>query len=287
MSGSNLIPIWQKALLFNEKATIQKLLDDAAINVANDEGLTPLHIVAKTGSRNNLLKELIAKGALVDAKKTDGKTPLFIAATMGATKNVETLLAAGADPNVILPGQDNENPMYNACEHGDIPIVKALLAAGANVNIIGPMGYTPLHVAVEEERTKLVKVLLDAGANISIKNRGGQTALEMASGAMKNILTKYPQMKRGSNFVSSLFQMKELPTEILAKVAEYNTPGSGKYVRGVDAVYTPRNKLAMENKNMPALEPISVMENVDGGRRKRKTRKSKSRKQRTLKRKHK
>ncbi|MEO5971138.1 MAG: ankyrin repeat domain-containing protein, partial [Bdellovibrionia bacterium] len=56
------------------------------INQVKEGGVTPLFVAVKA-EHENIVKELLARGARPDLAKTDGRTPLYIAANEG--KNVE------------------------------------------------------------------------------------------------------------------------------------------------------------------------------------------------------
>jgi ankyrin repeat protein len=116
-------------------------------------------------------------------------------------KEVNRLLAAGADPNVQETSRTSNRPrsvddfslrtpLIIAVENGDIDIVKALINAGADVNKTDTyfnkpddyFKYTPLIVAAGRGDTELVKLLITAGAKLDIRTPGGTTALSAAYG---------------------------------------------------------------------------------------------------------
>ena len=66
------------------------------------------------------------------AASLDG-SPLIAGAKSGDLNVVEFLVAAGADVNMIVPG--DENPLMAASEHGNLEIVQFLTDKGADVHV--------------------------------------------------------------------------------------------------------------------------------------------------------
>ena len=60
------------------------------------DGWAPLHYAA-TGGSAAIVKLLLAKGAVLEARSPNGTTPLMMAARYGNEEAVDALLAAGAD----------------------------------------------------------------------------------------------------------------------------------------------------------------------------------------------
>ena len=107
----------------------------------------------------------------------------MIACTEGNKSMAETLLKAGADPNVAFSGR--VTPLLLAVQGQHKDCVKLLLAHGADVNQSGPMGIYPLAAAAAENYLELAKLLLASGAQVYQEMSGdyaGMTSLTMASG---------------------------------------------------------------------------------------------------------
>ena len=70
-------------------------------DVKDPYGWSPLHILANTKDRANvapaMLKQLIAKGADLEATKGKGMTPILTAASVGNPNAVEVLALGGAN----------------------------------------------------------------------------------------------------------------------------------------------------------------------------------------------
>jgi ankyrin repeat protein len=95
------------------------------------------------------VRQLLEKGADVEAKDHNGNTALLRAATR----------------------QDQEAP----------GVVKALLEKRVNLEARDQNGSTPLIVAAEIDRTAVVRLLIDKGADVEAKDQNGETALVHAA----------------------------------------------------------------------------------------------------------
>jgi ankyrin repeat protein len=113
---------------------------------------------------------LLDAGVDINNINNDKKTALGVAADHGREKEVEALLARGADPNVPGPHQ----PLSMAIQHPNI--LKMLVASGANPHI-----HDALQSATWHRRPESIKILLDAGVDINNLNNDNRTALFVAS----------------------------------------------------------------------------------------------------------
>jgi ankyrin repeat protein len=82
-------------------AALKAEVDAAAALVARGaavqkEGWSPLHYAA-TGGSAAIVKLLLARGAVLEARSPNGSTPLMMAARYGNEEAVDALLAAGGD----------------------------------------------------------------------------------------------------------------------------------------------------------------------------------------------
>ena len=140
--------------------------------------------------------------------------PLHIAAARGDTAEIETLLAAGADPNAItlgmspvicasitdrvaairlLAGRGADVNAANAAGHtalilasarGNVLAVKALLSCGADPNQADSVGWSPLHHAILPSScsTGVVRELTASGADVNLQDANhGRTPLHRAA----------------------------------------------------------------------------------------------------------
>jgi uncharacterized protein len=110
----------------------------ANVNLADDEGVTPLMTSVRVTYRGSLeiTQLLIKRGANVNAKASRGSTALMYAAW-----------------GVAAHYQDEY-----------VAVVRLLIKHGAKVNVRNKMGDSPLSIAKNGNWQKIVKVLKNAGA---------------------------------------------------------------------------------------------------------------------------
>lgn len=135
------------------------------INARGPGGTTPF-MYAIVYADEATIRELIAKGADVNARNDAGATPLLWAAADVAKARL--LIESGADINAR--SLDGRTPLLVAAG-ASIDVVKLLLEKGANVNArgqsrLGPAaGVTPLTEAALTGNDALFRLLLEAGAD--------------------------------------------------------------------------------------------------------------------------
>ena len=132
-----------------------------------------------------LLHTAVALFALCSAKcalASDVDADLLQAARGGDLKQVEQLIAAGANVNVRETRRPNvgRTPLhYAAGQYNDagpglhLEVARLLLGKGADVNAAAEGGYTPLHVASGLGHLEMAELLLSQGANPNAKDRRG------------------------------------------------------------------------------------------------------------------
>ena len=110
--------------------------------------------------------------------KRDPDTALMHAVTKGQTTVVESLLEAGAQPDV----QDalGWTPLIHAAKNGDTGSVRALLKHGADPNAKDRFSGTALMQAAANGHVKTVEFLLANGADPSVTADNGKSALTLA-----------------------------------------------------------------------------------------------------------
>jgi len=135
---------------------VERLVDAGAdVNARDQDGSTPLHILAKSNRSNHgdgaynqetaallsqLIHQLVAAGANLEARDLQGRTPLLLA--------VEAVPAT--------------TPIW--------------VKAGAKVDMVDPAGDSALHRLVRTSFQDAVESLLRAGADPFERDRGGVTA---------------------------------------------------------------------------------------------------------------
>jgi ankyrin repeat protein len=106
----------------------------------------------------------------------------MFAAQQGAADTAKILLAAGADPNEIMPGTAL-TPLLIASAMGHGNVVSVLLNEGADPNAVDNEGFTSLHYAASnKEALSMVEELLAHGADPNIRLRQERRTEFAASG---------------------------------------------------------------------------------------------------------
>jgi ankyrin repeat protein len=144
-------------------------------------------LAAATTGNNRQVQSLLAAGANPNAKNSIKKggwdTPLRMAAGGGHLSCVRALLNAGADPNLATGGL-GVTALMAAASDGHLEIVHALLEAKANPNAVADQGVTALTCAGLTKNPELFRMLLKAGADPNARSKmiGGGTMLIQAAG---------------------------------------------------------------------------------------------------------
>jgi len=177
----------------------------------DEQGRTVLMRAAAQG-RADLIPNIIAAGADVNARDKDGNSALYFAALNGRVEAVEALLKAGANVNsadnagspvLIGPSvqgytsivrmmlakgarvnqadKDGDNALILACAAGKAETVDALLAGGANIDVQNKNGITPLMIASFQGHVPTVRLLIARGGNVNRRADNGATAVSLAT----------------------------------------------------------------------------------------------------------
>lgn len=171
----------------NFKVIRELLKRGAEVDAPNLDGDTPIYKYLKFGSVTNLklLRELLSHGASVNGSNVEGKTPLHIAIQRMSSEVIEELLKSGADVN-CKNSCGEETPLYNIFRfrsRSSLEILKKLLCYGASVNERNEGNETPLHVAIQRKMgLEVIREILRHGADINIRDVAGETALFEAIG---------------------------------------------------------------------------------------------------------
>lgn len=127
--------------------------------------------------QEELIAELIRKGADLTVRTSRGFTPLHYALYFGSSKETVTLLLnSGSDPNATVFG--GNSPLFFG---GDTAVFRVLVQKGAQVNLCNRSGETALHCALGETAdVEKVQFLLNNGADKTLKDSNGFSALQRA-----------------------------------------------------------------------------------------------------------
>jgi uncharacterized protein len=169
----------------HDAAGVKAALDaGAAIDAGDDHGQTALLLAVQHGDLD-LARELIGRGADVNAEAANHDTPWLLAGALGRTE----ILAAMLDTGKVDYTKRNRyggNALIPACERGHVETVRLLLdRSKIDVDHINNLGWTALLEAVilsdgGPAHIEIVRLLLAAGADPSIADKDGVTPLQHA-----------------------------------------------------------------------------------------------------------
>ena len=128
------------------------------------------------------IKTFLAAGMNINARNEKGSTALMKAAETGQVETAQSLLAAGANPN-LLGGERSTSALVLAAMSGDLPMMKVLIAGGADVNLKVWNGGddTALIAAASSGQREAVALLLDNKASINTRSLSRGSAVVTAS----------------------------------------------------------------------------------------------------------
>jgi ankyrin repeat protein len=134
------------------------------IDSADEEGQTPLMWMVLSDTA--LARELITRGARVNARTPDGRTALTFAASRDAEPSISMLLDAGAA--IEARTETGRTALAVAVRNAALDAVRLLLQRGARVDAADRDGMKPLDHALAlaqgEDRTAILRLLQNAGA---------------------------------------------------------------------------------------------------------------------------
>ena len=159
----------------------QLLAARADVNAADADGTTALHW-AVWADHPETVEELLRAGAAATSPNAFGVTPIYTAAERGNAKIIRRLLAAGATANGT--DRSGETVLMAAVRSGSVDAVTALVEAGADVNAADPqLGHSVLMLAVRSDNAPIVKLLLTRGAKFDARTRVGAKPAARPPGA--------------------------------------------------------------------------------------------------------
>ncbi len=117
----------------------------------------------------------------IDSVVHNGTTPLMKASHIGEEDIVRLLIAAGAIPNAR--NHDGNNALWLACVGGRMDIIDLLAKAGVDIDNRNDNGATALMYAASAGKGDVVARLLSLGADTAPETLDGFSALDMAATA--------------------------------------------------------------------------------------------------------
>ena len=156
--------------------------DPNMINDSDGFGNTALMIAADT-AQNDMIEELLKRGAKIHTKDKMGQTALMYAAFNSHYETVKLLIGYKAGVNV--PTGDGLTALMKACYTRLAPtalVVQMLVENGkAQLDIVRKDGRTALMIATETGSRDVVLFLVLKGANINAVSSNGDTSAHLAA----------------------------------------------------------------------------------------------------------
>lgn len=170
-------PLMLAAQKDNEFFMVNLLSNKADATFIDNEGKTALHYLINSSAQSIKNLELfINNGADLNAIDNQGTTLLHLAASRLYIKGTNpTILQQLIDAKVNLNNQDTNftTPLIAAINNDQIDNALALINAGANINLAGTDQNSPLHYAAEKGNKLLIETLIKKGANLNALNKDG------------------------------------------------------------------------------------------------------------------
>jgi len=169
-------------------------LEEAEREVARigDERSRTLHGAAEAGRARDV-ERLLAQGADANAPDELGFLPFHLA-VLNRHASVARLLLQHGTPVDARDGA-GFTALHGAVLDGHRDIVEFLLANGADLNAADSGGFTPLHAAAEAGNPEVAELLLRRGANVNARTAAGVTPLAEAArrghAAVVEVLRRY------------------------------------------------------------------------------------------------
>ena len=180
-SASGFTPL-SAACWYDRSDVAELLLDHGAdINVRDQDGETPMHLVAQKG-HGAVARLLLDRGAIIDARGGEHSfTPLNLASHTGHANVVGLLLNRGDE--VDTRDGDGDTSLLLASRNGHQAVAELLLDFGADLLArTRDDGFSPLHLASQNGHVAVAELLLDRPLiNADAEDNSGRTPLHLAS----------------------------------------------------------------------------------------------------------
>src|SRR5688500_2869428 len=114
-----------------------------------------------------IIKQLIAKGATIDAATRAGEKPVARPPGTGGGSHGVGIVRSGVPPQgEQQPAPGGMTPLLFAARGGMLDATRQLVAAGANLSAADPNGVTPLVMAITNGHVAVAQFLVGAGADV-------------------------------------------------------------------------------------------------------------------------
>lgn len=191
----------------SQMVEVMKRMNGCKISSKNRNGLTAIHLAARSGS-HHVLEILIQMTQRLQGSSAEGQlelldsentTPLYSAVDAGHTETVKILMKYGAIPTKSCA--DRISPLHLACAHGKLEMVQSMVEQFGR-DILGECdqhGRPPIFYGViSSHSTSLIAFLDGNGVNLDATEKDGSTPLHLAI-KCGNLSSVKELLNRGAN----------------------------------------------------------------------------------------
>ncbi|KAB0794753.1 hypothetical protein PPYR_11592 [Photinus pyralis] len=185
------------------------MANGACISTVNKSGFSLIHYAARA-TLNDLMLELIDKGADVNKKANSGVTPLLLHSQYCNLKRttIKILIDKGADFGVI-DQQTGNSLLHLAVAQANVEALEMLLRLTSNINLQNNDGETALHMSIKRgHAVSTAQLFLSKGADPNIADRSNNTCLRSAIIADNAGLVK-ALLKHGAKTNGEFFKLAQ------------------------------------------------------------------------------
>lgn len=126
------------------------------LDIAREDGKTPLMLLTDIGDTEELLSLLIDRGVDINHADNEGRTMMMLDADKDTIKE---LLRAGADMN--MADSEGNTVLHNVLKNGNVETARYLIKKGADYNHPNNQGETPVQIAVEKGFDTVLELMTD------------------------------------------------------------------------------------------------------------------------------
>ncbi len=155
-------------------------------NVSTDEGVTPLHNLARRAEDTKVINYFIEKGVDINQANKEGNTPLMYAAAYNDLPIVEFFVEK--TDNINASNEEGETALTRAVDNNWAKVVQLLISEGADVGVTDKDGNTLAYYLIQsyspnyaEDFDQKLKTLQKEGLDLTVTQAEGNTLFHLAA----------------------------------------------------------------------------------------------------------